>query len=565
MTIDVVNTTRGKAHRGMGYNIYMGMDIAISTYQSLSNGAVMFIKQPTAPNPPEELGNTLASHLFHQAVEQAAQAISITDARANILYANSAFQRITGYPQNELIGQNQSALSYSVTPKLVYETLWAQIKRQRPWNGLLVNKRKDGSRYLADVTITPVVNDEGETTHFLGMQRDVTEVHRLERQVQNQKTLIESVVDAAQVAIVLLDNQERVILDNHEYKKLISELGKEPGIKILSTLRSQLGIEFAKAHDKHSNIAAHEVCIEAANHQTRWFSCAISWFEEHDVGADAFYEPQRSQYLLLTIQDITQLKQQQEALRINGLRALLSEQERIQGLRETLAGAVYQLEGPLNMLSAVAHLLERRLSSLPSPSLSGGSGVLSASALDEAIKKSREALETLRACIPDLINEEMQAINLNEVIVDLLKLTTAELLTSGIVVEWLPSREPSMVTGHPAQLSNMFKQLLSNAIEAVNLKRGGRREIKISCLVHQDYFETLIEDSGSGIADDIRNKAFQPFFTTKRAAQQHIGLGLAMAQEVVSRHGGTIDFDPSISNGCCVRVQLPRARGGIHV
>src|SRR5512137_1629394 len=190
-------------------------------------------KQHAAP----KQDDVLPQHLFRQAVEQSALAISITDAQANILYANAAFQRITGYGQEEIVGHNESILSYRVTPKLVYETLWAQIQRQRAWNGLLVNKRKDGSRYLADVTITPVVGSTGITTHYLGMQRDVTEVHRLERQVQNQKTLIESVVDAAQIAIVLLDENERVLLDNQEYKKLIGDLGKEPAVKILAALR----------------------------------------------------------------------------------------------------------------------------------------------------------------------------------------------------------------------------------------------------------------------------------------------------------------------------------------
>src|SRR5512142_2360077 len=243
------------------------------------------------PNPPSAAnvsGESLPPHLFNQAVEQSATAISITDARANILYANAAFSRITGYSQQEIVGHNESILSYRVTPKLVYETLWAQIQRQRPWNGLLVNKRKDGSRYLADVTITPVVSEAGDTTHYVGMHRDVTEVHRLERQVQNQKTLIESVVDAAQVAIVLLDEKERVVLDNQEYKKLIGDFGKEPALKLLAALREQMGEAFAKAYGKHRNIAAREVSIETAKKAARWFSCAVSWFEEHDVGADAF-------------------------------------------------------------------------------------------------------------------------------------------------------------------------------------------------------------------------------------------------------------------------------------
>ncbi len=433
--------------------------------------------------------DSLPTHLFRQAVAQAALAISITDSSANILYANAAFSRITGYGQREIVGHNESILSYRVTPKLVYETLWAQIQRQRPWNGLLVNKRKDGSRYLADVTITPVVNEQGETTHFLGMQRDVTEVHRLERQVQNQKTLIESVVDAAQVAIVLLDDHEQVLLDNQEYKKLIGELGKEPAARLLGALRAQMGDAFNEAYQKHKNIPPREIQLETAKKATRWFSCAMSWFEEQDVGADAFYEPTRRHYLLLTIQDISELKRQQEDLRINSLRALLSEQERIQGLRETLAGAVFQLEGPLNMLSAATSMLSRRLSNQGAPSTTGD---ISSVALDEAISKSREALETLRACIPKQDDETLQLLDINDVLVDVLKLSTANLLSAGIVVEWSPAEHATTLAAHPAQLTNLFKHLVANAIEAMNDRRGGTRELRVGCVTHGDHLEVTV-------------------------------------------------------------------------
>jgi len=517
----------------------------------------------TSSSSAQDNADRVPQHIFRQVVDQAALAISITDAHANIVYANSAFQRITGYGADEIVGHNESILSYRVTPKLVYETLWAQIQRQRPWNGLLVNKRKDGSRYLAGVTITPVVSDEGLATHFFGTQRDVTEVHRLERQVQNQKTLIESVVDSAQVAIALLDEKERVVLDNHESKKLISDIGKEPAAQLLAALREQMGNTFTTAYDKHRNIAAGEVCIEVNNRPARWFSCATSWFEEQDVGADAFYEPLLRHYQLLTIQDISELKRQQEALRINSLQALLSEQERIQGLGETLAGAVYQLEEPLNMLSAAANMLERRLSNQAANNT--GLESIPSSVLGEAIQKSRDALETLRAGIPSETGEALQQIDINEVISDMLKLTTSKLLGAGIVVECLPSSAPALVSGHLSQLSNLFKQLISNSIESVNYHRSDRRELRITSAVHIDHIEINVEDTGQGIPEALRYKIFQPFFTTKGAARQHLGLGLAMAQEVVSRYSGTIDIDPVYHSGCRVRVQLPIATGERHV
>ena len=158
----------------------------------------------------------------------------------------------------------------------------------------------------------------------------------------------------------------------------------------------------------------------------------------------------------------------------------------------------------------------------------------------------------------------MQPVDINEVLVDVLKLATASLLSTGVVVEWQPSKQAATISGHPAQLTNLFKQLVTNAIEAMNERRGGTRELRLSCTSRADHIEITVEDSGPGIADELRYKVFQPFFTTKGAARQHLGLGLAMAQEVVNRHGGIIDIDPAWRNGCRVRVQFPYAAGGDH-
>ncbi len=485
--------------------------------------------------------------VFRHAVEQSALSISITDAQARILYTNSAFQRVTGYALEEVIGRKESILSYKVTPKIVYESMWAQLLRQRPWNGLLVNRRKDGSRYLADLTITPVVNALGLTTHYLGMHRDVTEVHRLERQVQNQKALIESVVDAAQVAIVVLDEQEKVVLDNQEYKKLIGDLGAEPAVTVLAALRTRLGPAYEQAKASGRGFTGREVQIDTVAHKTRWFVCAGSWMEELDASADAFYEPRRRQYMLLTVQDITPLKEQQEAIRVNALRALLAEQERIQSLREVLAGAVFQLGGPFNMLAAAVRLLERN----------GGHTDPLLASLQEALKAGSQTLDTLRGSIPSEASEAVQPVNLNELLQDVLRITTPRMLAEGVVVEWLPAAHLPLLPGRMRQLSTLFKQLLDNAVEAIHEAHGGARELKLATLAHPDRTEVIIEDSGPGVPEEWRLKAFEPFFTTKGADQQHIGMGLTVAQEIVASHGGLIEIDPGYRHGCRVRVQFP--------
>lgn len=512
------------------------------------------MNHPDRPElPADDAAASVPPQVFRLAVEQAALAISITDDQARILYANPTFERVTGYSRTEVVGHNESILSYRVTPKIVYETLWAQLKRQRPWNGLLVNRRRDGSRYLADLTITPVVDEAGRTTHYLGMHRDVTEVHRLERQVQNHKALIESVVDTAQVGIVLLDEDERVLLDNQAYKKLIGELGQEPAATLLAALRAQVGAGFDELRARRTSLSNRELLIEQPGRAPRWFACSVSWFEEQDVSADAFYEPAKRHYLLLTIQDISELKQQQEAIRINGLHALMAEQERIQGLREALAGAVYQLEGPLNLLAAAVKLLDRRSE--------GSGGAPLATALDDAVRQGREALETLRASIPDGAGEAPQAVDLNTVLRDLLKLATPRLLAAGIVVDWKPAALLPPLTGSATQISTLFKQLIDNAVEALAESRGGPRELRISTRAATDYLQVVIEDSGPGVPEEWRYKVFEPFFTTKGADQHHLGMGLAIAQDVVARHGGTLDVDPTYATGCRMRVQLPCRAG----
>jgi len=504
--------------------------------------------EPSRTEPSSGAASSIPPGLFRQAAEQAALAISITDAQARILYCNPAFQRVTGYTAAEVVGNNESLLSYKVTPKLVYETMWAQILRQRPWNGLLVNRRKDGSRYLAELTITPVVDEAGKTSHYLGMHRDVTEVHRLERQVQNQKTLIESVVDAAPVAIVMLDEQERVVLDNQEYKKLIGELGPEPAAILLAKLHADLGEAFEHARSSGRGFAGHEVRFLADERKPRWFACSGNWIDEQDGSADAFYEPARRQFMLLVIQDITALKEQQEAIRVNALRAMLAEQERIQGLRETLSGAIFQLQAPFNMLAAAVRMLERQGN--------GSSADPLTASLEEALSKGNSTLEALRACIPSQADEAVGPVDLNALLKDLLRMLTPRLLADGITVEWQPADLP-LLSGRTTRLATLFKALLDNAIEAIRDGRGERRELSLSTRVHADHVEVVLEDSGPGIPEESRYKVFEPFFTTKGADRQHIGMGLAAAQEVATSHGGLIELDDAPGGGCRARVQLP--------
>jgi two-component system cell cycle sensor histidine kinase/response regulator CckA len=122
------------------------------------------------------------------ALEQAAEAVVITDAQGAIEYVNPAFEAVAGYTLAEVVGQNPRILKSGVQGDEFYRSLWETINGGRTWRGRLVNKRKDGKLFTEEATISPVRNAEGLVTSYVAVKRDITSHLALEAQLlQSQK------------------------------------------------------------------------------------------------------------------------------------------------------------------------------------------------------------------------------------------------------------------------------------------------------------------------------------------------------------------------------------------
>jgi len=108
-------------------------------------------------------------------IEQSVNIVFIADSKGQIEYVNPMFERITGYAKAEVIGQNPRILNSGETSKVVYEELWKTVLAGKTWKGTFKNKKKDGRYYLCESAISPVCDDNGQITHFLCVQEDVTE------------------------------------------------------------------------------------------------------------------------------------------------------------------------------------------------------------------------------------------------------------------------------------------------------------------------------------------------------------------------------------------------------
>jgi two-component system, cell cycle sensor histidine kinase and response regulator CckA len=123
------------------------------------------------------------------ALEAAANAILITDHTGKILWANKAFCALTGYALAEVLGQNPRFLKSGSHNAKYYEELWKTIAAGRVWQGEVINRRKDGTIYYEEMTITPVRANDGQVTHFVAVKQDTTERRKLEEQFRQAQKM----------------------------------------------------------------------------------------------------------------------------------------------------------------------------------------------------------------------------------------------------------------------------------------------------------------------------------------------------------------------------------------
>jgi PAS domain S-box-containing protein len=161
------------------------------------------------------------------ALEAAANAILVTDAKGVILWVNRAFTALTGHTEEEVRGKTPRVLKSGIHDRAFYANLWETILSGNTWRGEFINRRKDGSLFHAEHTITPVQSEGGAISHFAGIMDDITHRREIEEELKRRaEALARSNAELARFNRLAVGRELRMVELKQQVNELCQQLGK---------------------------------------------------------------------------------------------------------------------------------------------------------------------------------------------------------------------------------------------------------------------------------------------------------------------------------------------------
>ncbi len=477
--------------------------------------------------------------------------VAVTDQRGIIQHVNDKFCRISQYTREELIGQDHRIINSGYHSAEFIRDLWRTIANGKAWHGDIRNRAKDGSYYWVDTTLVPFLDDRGKPKQYIAIRADITERQRAQDALriseQQFRTMANSIPQLAWIA-----HPDGTV---HWYNdRWYDYTGTTPEEMFSSDRQSRLTPEMVPIVMERWKIAIStkmpfemEFPIRGVDGHYRTFLTRV-----HPV-KDA--EGNVTQWIG-TSTDVDELKRaEEEVLRLNASleQRVLERTAEVEAANKELESFSYSvshdLRAPLRAMNGFAQLaIEEFGESMPPEAA-------------HYLSRIRNGGKQMGQLIDDLLafsrlgrrNVQRRSVSMSAIVEEVL--TDFDPLKLGRDIRF-HVLELSPSSGDASLLKQVWINLISNAVK---YSRGRDVAIiEIGSGPSAAETEYWIRDNGTGFDMEYANKLFEVFQRLHRADEfEGTGVGLAIVQRVIHRHGGRVWAEASPGQGATFRFTLP--------
>ncbi len=501
-----------------------------------------------------EVKNRLA--MLSYVVDQSPISIEVTNKNIKIEYVNKKFIETTGYEVEEILGQNPRIFNSGETPKESYQKMWQTLKKGEAWRGEFINRKKNGSKYIEEVVISPIFNERGELINYVAIKDDVTEKRTILKLVEDHR---KKLIEQDEMFKKISNNIPGVIYifqkdpNGHVHfpyssSNIYNHLGEtSEKLRIDGTAAfkyhhpEDLLQLFHSGEESEKNMSLWKMEYRI-NHPTRgliWLS-GVSLPEKQIDGSIIWYG---------YIQDVTEKVIQEQ--RISEQQKLLLTSNRLSSLGELAAGVAHEINNPLMILLNKIRILKR---SIINQRIKNEEIEFEFDKLQQNTLRIGKIVDSLRYFYNEDSAEEKKLVKFSSVISDVSVLVKERLKLHNIEFKNDNTLDEDVYC-NPGKIGQVFLNLFNNSISAIENSENKWIEIKSS--IENEKLILKFIDSGSGIDKKFKEKLMQPFFTTKEVGKG-MGLGLSISYGIIKQHQGNLFYDSENPNTCFV-IELPLA------
>ena len=469
---------------------------------------------------------------YYGAIEQSPVSVVITDVSGIIEYVNPYFCQLTGYEREEVVGKNPRVLKPLDVPSENYSELWQVIMSGRVWHGEFTNRKKNGELYTEAVVLAPIRNEQDETTHFVAIKEDISDVKRMQQDISNQLAFIRQLVDSIPNPIFYKNNEGRFLGYNKAYR---NAYGIERDYLIGRTILEHRGmpLELRQEYYEQDTELIREGSSITRQMRSRWADgenheliCWASGFRLSDGSPGG---------LIGVIADITELKNKELALS----QARLIAEEATQVKSMFLANMSHEIRTPMNAIIGMAYLaLQTDLNDRQR----------------DYVEKIHNAGMALLRVINDILDFskiesgkmqlEVAEFSLEEMIYGVADVTGGRAADKALeFFIRIPPQLPRYAIGDSLRLGQILTNLIGNAVK---FTEKGEIAVAVQLLRETDdkvQLQFSIQDTGIGMTPEQVNKLFQDFTQADGSITRKYGgsgLGLVICKRLVEMMDGTM-------------------------